>query len=219
MSGGRGLATRLLSSPRRRRRLRLSALLLALAGVLAFVGLHYSNTAERDAGALQQGAGAARLRAAQGAEAVEHRPRDRPSDRGALHRHGRAPHERRRLVGDHHAEAPPGPDAEGVGHGEHPGDAVPGRSRATDQVHARLVGSGPRLPEGRDPSEGRGERGGSGVRHRARPRRPFRARRVARRLLGSDRARVALARAAQSAAAKSRRRPADGRRAFRRVSS
>lgn len=48
MSGGRGLATRLLSSPRRRRRLRLSAVLLALAGVLAFVGLKYSNTAERE---------------------------------------------------------------------------------------------------------------------------------------------------------------------------
>jgi hypothetical protein len=48
VSGGRGLATRLLSSPRRRRRLRLSAALLALAGVLAFVGLKYSNTAERE---------------------------------------------------------------------------------------------------------------------------------------------------------------------------
>ena len=48
MSGGRGLATRLLSSPRRRRRLRLSAVLLALAGVLAFVGVRYSNTAARE---------------------------------------------------------------------------------------------------------------------------------------------------------------------------
>ncbi len=48
MSDGRGLATRLLSSPRRRRRLRLSAVLLAFAGVLAFVGLRYSNTADRE---------------------------------------------------------------------------------------------------------------------------------------------------------------------------
>jgi hypothetical protein len=48
VSDGRGLATRLLSSPRRRRRLRLSAVLLAFAGVLAFVGLRYSNTADRE---------------------------------------------------------------------------------------------------------------------------------------------------------------------------
>ena len=44
MSEGRGLVARVLSSPRRRRRLRLGGALLAFAGVCAFVGLHYSNT-------------------------------------------------------------------------------------------------------------------------------------------------------------------------------
>jgi len=39
---------RLLSSPRRRRRIRAGGLLLALAGVVAFVGLHYSNTGHRE---------------------------------------------------------------------------------------------------------------------------------------------------------------------------
>jgi hypothetical protein len=47
MSGGREAVARLLSSPRRRRRLRTSAVLLALAGALVFVGLHYSNTGRR----------------------------------------------------------------------------------------------------------------------------------------------------------------------------
>jgi hypothetical protein len=44
LSEGRGLVARVLSSPRRRRRLRIGGALLAFAGVCAFVGLHYSNT-------------------------------------------------------------------------------------------------------------------------------------------------------------------------------
>jgi hypothetical protein len=47
LEGGRGgSVARLLSSPRRRRRLRAAALLLAVAGICAFVGLRYSNTGE-----------------------------------------------------------------------------------------------------------------------------------------------------------------------------
>jgi hypothetical protein len=44
LSEGRGLVARVLSSPRRRRRLRLGGALLTLAAVCVFVGLHYSNT-------------------------------------------------------------------------------------------------------------------------------------------------------------------------------
>jgi len=47
LSGGRGPVSRLLSSPRRRRRFRRGGVLLALAGVGVFVGLHYSNTGKR----------------------------------------------------------------------------------------------------------------------------------------------------------------------------
>jgi len=43
----RGLAARVLSSPRRRRRLRLGAVVLALAGVCTFLGIQYSNTGKR----------------------------------------------------------------------------------------------------------------------------------------------------------------------------
>ena len=42
--GRRGLVARVLSSPRRRRRLRIGGALVALAGVCAFIGVHYSNT-------------------------------------------------------------------------------------------------------------------------------------------------------------------------------
>jgi hypothetical protein len=42
--GQRGLVARVLSSPRRRRRLRIGGALLGLAGVFAFIGVHYSNT-------------------------------------------------------------------------------------------------------------------------------------------------------------------------------
>jgi hypothetical protein len=45
--GGRALGARLLASPRRRRRLRTLAVLLALGGAAAFVGLRYSNTGHR----------------------------------------------------------------------------------------------------------------------------------------------------------------------------
>jgi hypothetical protein len=55
MNGGPGRLTRLLSSPRRRRRLRLVALLLALAGVLAFVGVRWSNTASRSKETFEKG--------------------------------------------------------------------------------------------------------------------------------------------------------------------
>jgi hypothetical protein len=44
MSDGRGLVARVLSSPRRRRRLRIGGALLALAGICTFIGVHYSNT-------------------------------------------------------------------------------------------------------------------------------------------------------------------------------
>jgi hypothetical protein len=44
LNGRRGPAARLLSSPRRRRRLRNAALAFALAGVVVFIGLRYSNT-------------------------------------------------------------------------------------------------------------------------------------------------------------------------------
>jgi hypothetical protein len=47
MAGGPGVAARLLQSPRRRRRLRLAGIVLALAGVCTFVGLHYSNTGHK----------------------------------------------------------------------------------------------------------------------------------------------------------------------------
>jgi hypothetical protein len=43
-AGGPGFAARLLSSPRRRRRLRTAGILLALGGILAFVGLRFANT-------------------------------------------------------------------------------------------------------------------------------------------------------------------------------
>jgi hypothetical protein len=55
LGGAPGRLSRLLSSPRRRRRLRLAALLLALAGLLAFVGLRYSNTASRSKETFEKG--------------------------------------------------------------------------------------------------------------------------------------------------------------------
>ena len=47
MSRPGGPVARLLSSPRRRRRLAFGSVLLVLAGLVAFVGLEYSNTAQK----------------------------------------------------------------------------------------------------------------------------------------------------------------------------
>jgi len=47
LDGAGGSLSRLLSSPRRRRRLRTAAALLVVAGGLAFIGIRYSNTADR----------------------------------------------------------------------------------------------------------------------------------------------------------------------------